>query len=56
MPFTPTILKEDFNKFIVNPKKIEAKFMSMAFETTQKEKIILKQPFIQLILQLDHNY
>jgi len=34
MPFTPTILKEDFDKFIVNPKKINAKFMTMAFETT----------------------
>ena len=42
MPFTPTILKEDFNKFIVNPKKIEAKFMSMAFETTKKGKENLK--------------
>lgn len=34
MPFTPTILKEDFDKFIVNPKQINAKFMTMAFETT----------------------
>ena len=34
MPFTPTILKEDFNKMIKNPKKIESRFMSMAFDTT----------------------
>ena len=27
MPFTPTILKEDFNKYILNPKKITSKFM-----------------------------
>ena len=34
MPFTPTILKEDFNKYILNPKKITSKFMAMAFNTT----------------------
>ena len=38
MPFTPTILKEDFDKYILNPKKIESRFMSMAFETTKKGK------------------
>ena len=31
MPFTPTILKEDFNKYILNPKKITSKFMAMTF-------------------------
>ena len=56
MPFTPTILKEDFDKFILNPKKIESRFMSMAFETTKKEKKILKQQFIQQILRSDPNY
>ena len=35
MPFTPTIIKEDFDKFIKNPKKIVSKFMAMAFETTK---------------------
>jgi len=35
MPFTPTIIKEDFDKFIVNPNKIVSKFMAMAFETTK---------------------
>ena len=34
MPFTPTIIKEDFDKFIFNPRKITSKFMAMAFETT----------------------
>ena len=42
MPFTPTILKEDFNKYIINPKKIEARFMSMAFETTNIGRNCLK--------------
>ncbi len=42
MPFTPTIIKEDFNKLIENPKKIEARFMSMAFETTKVGKSFLK--------------
>ena len=34
MPFTPSILKEDFNKLIKNPKHLNSKFMSMAFHTT----------------------
>ena len=42
MPFTPTILKEDFKKFIINPKKIEARFMSMAFDTTKKGRDVLR--------------
>ncbi len=33
MPFTPTILSEDFNKYIKNTKNLNASFMSMAFET-----------------------
>lgn len=33
MPFTPTILHEDRNKFILNPKNIDGRFMSMAFDT-----------------------
>ena len=35
MPFTPSILKEDFKKFIKDPKNLNAKFMSMAFNTTK---------------------
>ena len=33
MPFTPTILFEDRKKFISNPKNLDGRFMSMAFET-----------------------
>lgn len=36
MPFTPTILFEDRKKYIINNKFLEDRFMSMAFETTQK--------------------
>ena len=35
MPFTPTILDIDEKKFLINPKKIKSKFMSMAFKTTK---------------------
>ena len=34
MPFTPTILKEDFDKYIIDPKRLNSKFMTMAFDTT----------------------
>ena len=36
MPFTPSILSEDFDKYISNPRKLNAKFMSMAFNTTKE--------------------
>ena len=36
MPFTPTILKEYENDYLVNPKKLSSPFMTMAFETTSK--------------------
>ncbi len=35
MPFTPSIIKEDFNKYVINKKKINADFMTMAFDTTK---------------------
>ncbi|WP_072090891.1 carbamoyltransferase C-terminal domain-containing protein [Candidatus Pelagibacter communis] len=35
MPFTPSVLFEDRNKFYKNQKNLNAKFMSMAFETTE---------------------
>ncbi|MDB2494470.1 hypothetical protein N9W82_01730, partial [Candidatus Pelagibacter bacterium] len=38
MPFTPTILDKDFDKYIDNPKKLDARFMSMAFNTTAEGK------------------
>ena len=34
MPFTPTILDIDFKKYCLNPKELENRFMTMAFETT----------------------
>ena len=35
MPFTPTILDKDFKKYCDNPKNLEARFMTMAFDTTK---------------------
>ena len=34
MPFAPSILEEDFNKYILNPKKQKPYFMTMSFDTT----------------------
>lgn len=34
MPFTPTILKDYEEKYILNPKKLFSPFMTMAFDTT----------------------
>lgn len=34
MPFAPSILEEDADKYILNPKKIEASFMTLNFPTT----------------------
>ena len=36
MPFTPTILKEYENDYLVNPKILSSPFMTMAFDTTSK--------------------
>ncbi len=38
MPFTPSILKENYSSYIVNPKKIASDYMTMAFETTNLGK------------------
>jgi carbamoyltransferase len=38
MPFTPSILEEDFDKYISDPKKLNSYFMSMAFHTTKLGK------------------
>ena len=35
MPFAPSILEEDMDKYIVNPKKIFAPYMSLTFNTTK---------------------
>ena len=42
MPFTPSILFEDVNKIILNPKKIYSPFMTMAFDV--KKNFINKIP------------
>jgi carbamoyltransferase len=34
MPFTPSILEEDMNRYIVNPRNLQAPYMSMTFDTT----------------------
>ena len=49
MPFTPTILKEDFDKFILNPKKLSPDLCLWLLRQQKKEKKILKQQFIQQI-------
>ena len=36
MPFSPLILKEDFQKYFKDPKKINPKFMTFAFKTVSK--------------------
>ena len=35
MPFTPSIIKESFDKYVVNPKKISSDFMTTCFESTK---------------------
>jgi len=35
MPFTPSILEEEMDKYIINPKKIFAPYMSLTFSTTK---------------------
>tara|TARA_B100001123_G_C15342362_1_gene1035547 strand:- start:6957 stop:8768 length:1812 start_codon:yes stop_codon:yes gene_type:complete len=42
MPFTPSILEEDYSKYIVNPKKITSEYMTIAFDTTKKGQSHLK--------------
>jgi carbamoyltransferase len=42
MPFTPSILKESYSKYIINPKKISSDFMTIAFDTTPLGKKHLK--------------
>jgi len=41
MPFTPSILKDDLNKYIINPKKMEVPYMCITFDSTKlaREKI-----------------
>lgn len=34
MPFTPSIIEDDINKYIINPKKIKAPYMVVTFDST----------------------
>lgn len=38
MPFTPTILGERADEYVINPKKIKAPYMIIAFETKDKAR------------------
>jgi carbamoyltransferase len=38
MPFAPSILEEDMDKYIINPKKQKPYFMTMGFDTTSLGK------------------
>ena len=42
MPFTPSILREDMDRYIKNPKKIPANYMSITFDTTEEARKDLK--------------
>jgi carbamoyltransferase len=38
MPFTPSILEEDTNLYLLNPKSVVSPFMTIGFDTTAKAK------------------
>lgn len=38
MPFTPSILEENFKKYIVNPKEIQSDYMTVCFDSTKLAK------------------
>jgi carbamoyltransferase len=42
MPFAPSILKEDADLYIKNPKKLEAPYMILGFDSTELAKVHLK--------------
>lgn len=48
MPLAPMILKERSNEYIKNPKNIDAPFMIITFDTTEKYK-----DFIGGVQQID---
>ena len=41
MPFAPSILKEAQQDYLVNPKNVEAPYMILAFDTTEKRNDIV---------------
>jgi carbamoyltransferase len=38
MPFTPSILQERANDYLVNPKRLEASYMTLAFDSTPRAR------------------
>jgi len=48
MPFTPSILKEYADEYIINPKNIDARYMTMAFDSTDSAKASLKASIHQV--------
>jgi carbamoyltransferase len=48
MPFTPSILKEYADEYIINPKNIDARYMTMAFDSTDSAKGSLKASIHQV--------
>ena len=42
MPFTPSMLIDDFDKYIIDNKGLDSRFMCMAFDTTNEGKKKLK--------------
>ena len=39
MPFTPSILEKSADKYIINPKRLPAPYMTMAFDTTPASQL-----------------
>ena len=35
MPFSPSILKDDANKYFLNPKNVDTRFMTCLFDSTE---------------------
>lgn len=48
MPFTPSILDEFADEYIVNPKNIDARYMTMAFNSTDAAKTNLRAAIHQV--------
>lgn len=38
IPFAPTIIREDSSRYLVNPKKLKAPFMTIAFDSTEEAR------------------
>ena len=34
MPFAPSIIEDDFNKYVINPKNIFSPYMTIGFHST----------------------